>query len=118
MAIKNYSPFQASFVLASSGTVYSVKTLLNTLTNKPFFTNTPSGVARCAYIKIINDVDNGAAKLYTGTPDLTTNLFGWKGVASQYTEIGPFESNLINLSDVNVLTDTNSAVVSFIIVVR
>ncbi len=119
MAIKTYNPFSASFALAAaSPTIYSIKTLINTLTNKPYFTNTPSGVARCCYIKIMNDPGNGAAKLYVGSPDLTTSLYGWQGVATQYTEIGPFESNLINLSDVNVMTDTPTAVVDVIIVVR
>ncbi len=73
----------------------------------------------CQMFQIQLDIGAGAARLYIGdTSSLTATDVGVELVAGQAFSIGSVESNLINLADIAVRSDTNSTRINVTIVVR
>lgn len=117
MANASFNPFMFTVTLADT-TLHPLATLINALATKPTFAILPSGVMRACGLVISNDIDNAAAKLYIGNSNITTSLYGKKLIAGQDWSPGSFESNLINLNNIYLLTDTNPTVVAITITTR
>src|SRR5438270_173193 len=75
-------------------------------------------VARCQYLVITNDADNGSAKLYVGNELLSLTFYGQKLLAGQQVPFYSMDANLIRLDQISVMFDTTGKTLSLSILTR
>ncbi|HEY9016543.1 MAG TPA: hypothetical protein VIM84_15930 [Gemmatimonadales bacterium] len=111
------SPWCGRVTLTSANTVYSLFTLLSTHATRPIRT---MAIPLAAYINIQSDPTNGSAKVGICNTDSTaTDLTdcGMILVAGIGNNLG-MGNNTLNLKEIGLISDTSSAVVNIILVMR
>jgi|SRR5208282_6871560 len=103
------SPWLRSVVLTTSNTIYNILTLVQVIT--------PGFPSFNRYIQIQLDLNAGAANVYIGNPDtLTTSDYGAILVASQAWSVTYTVAAGVELSDISVMSNTNSTQLNLTII--
>lgn len=105
-----HTPFMTS--LTATNTAQSLYTLLTV-----WFTNAAFPIKAC-YVAIQLDTGAGATSLYIGNSSVSATNCGVDLSANQAQQVYAFDSNLINLKDLYVITSTGTAQINVTVVTR
>ena len=104
-------PWMHSIVLTTQNTAYNLYTLVAAIT--------PSIPAMCQSVQIQVDIGGGAARVYVGSPDsLATNDCGVVLTALSATQPIGYTSDMLNLKDISLMSDTNATQLNVVIITR
>src|SRR5579872_4086220 len=104
------NPWLKSLTLTTSGTKYSLLTLMQAIDN--------GAPARACSLQIQLDTGAGAAHLFIGNEDLSATNMGVKPVASPALAFDTAPQNLLNLYQIYLWSDTSGVRVNVKVLVQ
>jgi hypothetical protein len=75
-------------------------------------------MARCQFLVLGNDINNGGAKLYVGNENLSLTFFGARIPAANFLPFWSMDANLIRIDQIWVMFDTQPSIVTLEMLTR
>lgn len=107
---KYLTPFLGSVSVTATSTGQDIFTLLSAIR-----TNLPH---KCCYLAIQLDTTAGSASLYIGNSDVSATICGVNLSANQAQQVYAFDSNLLVLDHIFLVSSTGTVQVNLTVVVR